>query len=339
MVSFYFLDIGSCTMVSLCSQTLDIVSRNVLTFRITSSFVIVIVVMIAVIGLERSQLVRLYPIVDKPSTLLPLISYLAQPPARFRPPATAFHHQPQRHHHDATARLPPPPHITIEATPTLAASSSLQHHHRIHLYHLHATTSIPTSSSSPSPPTSTELHHHHHVHQPPDTLRVRFVGVGTDLGALGLTEISYNAHKGALGLPATIKVRSVLVKAPLGCVWFLAAPHRVHLAVIKAQGVMVASTTPISTDSAQRSFEDMIDIGVDIIYLEPVTTVAFPAASVEKLTALRFRVDITEAENASLRTRIETNKAFKKITRNHERLARIWIEHQLAAVQESHRQD
>nr|GEU88763.1 hypothetical protein [Tanacetum cinerariifolium] len=97
-------------------------------------------------------------------------------------------------------------------------------------------------------------------------------------------------------------------------------------------------TTPISTDSAQRSFEDMIDIGVDIIYLEPVTAVAFPAAAVVR-TLAQHMVDITEAENASLRTRIETNKAFEKITRNHERLARIWIEHQLAAVQESHRQD
>ncbi|GKG33943.1 hypothetical protein Tco_0434102, partial [Tanacetum coccineum] len=57
------------------------------------------------------------------------------------------------------------------------------------------------------------------------------------------------------------------------------------------------------------------------------------------MTALRFRVDIAEAENASLRTRIKTNEAVEKITHNHKRLARIGIEQQLAAVQESHHQD
>ncbi|GKG44009.1 hypothetical protein Tco_0483102, partial [Tanacetum coccineum] len=78
---------------------------------------------------------------------------------------------------------------------------------------------------------------------------------------------------------------------------------------------------------------DMIDIGVDIIYLEPVTAVDFPAAAVvrtlaqhgeairgihrnllglpiqEELIALRLRVDIDEAENASLRARIKTMEA------------------------------
>ncbi|GKG42384.1 hypothetical protein Tco_0476682, partial [Tanacetum coccineum] len=34
----------------------------------------------------------------------------------------------------------------------------------------------------------------------------------------------------------------------------------------------------------------------------------------EKLIALRFRVDIAEAENASLRARIKTNEAVEKIT-------------------------
>nr|GEZ16899.1 Gag-Pol polyprotein [Tanacetum cinerariifolium] len=50
MVSFYFLDIVSCTMVSLRYQTLDIVSQNVLTLCIPSPFVIVIVIMVAVVG-------------------------------------------------------------------------------------------------------------------------------------------------------------------------------------------------------------------------------------------------------------------------------------------------
>ncbi|GKE26721.1 hypothetical protein Tco_1442105 [Tanacetum coccineum] len=59
----------------------------------------------------------------------------------------------------------------------------------------------------------------------------------------------------------------------------------------------------------------------------------------EELTALRFRVDIAEAENASLRARIKTTEAIEKITRNRERQVRIKMEQQLAAVQESQRQD
>ncbi|GJW19001.1 hypothetical protein Tco_0026437 [Tanacetum coccineum] len=59
----------------------------------------------------------------------------------------------------------------------------------------------------------------------------------------------------------------------------------------------------------------------------------------EELTALRFRADIAEAENASLRARIKTTEAIEKITRNRERQARVKIEQQLAAVQESQRQD
>ncbi|GKD01696.1 hypothetical protein Tco_1171970, partial [Tanacetum coccineum] len=57
------------------------------------------------------------------------------------------------------------------------------------------------------------------------------------------------------------------------------------------------------------------------------------------MTALRFRADIAEAENASLRARIKTTEAIGKITRNRERQARVKIEQQLAAVQESQRQD
>ncbi|GJT65629.1 hypothetical protein Tco_1017109 [Tanacetum coccineum] len=120
--------------------------------------------------------------------------------------------------------------------------------------------------------------------------------------------------------------------------------------------VMVAPTILVSIDSAQGSFEDMIDISVDIIYPEPVAAVAFPATAVvrtlaqngeairgihghllgvpiqEELTALRFRVDIAKAENASLRIRIKTMEAVEKVTRNHKRPARIGIKQQLAAV-------
>ncbi|GJT42494.1 hypothetical protein Tco_0951209, partial [Tanacetum coccineum] len=117
---------------------------------------------------------------------------------------------------------------------------------------------------------------------------------------------------------------------------------------------MVVPTIPVSANSAQGSFRDMIDIGVDIIYPELVVTVTFPTTAVvrtlaqhgesirgiqehllcvpiqEELTALRFRVNIAEAENASLRARIKTMEAVEMVTRNHERLARIGIEQQLA---------
>ncbi|GJZ50982.1 putative reverse transcriptase domain-containing protein, partial [Tanacetum coccineum] len=87
-----------------------------------------------------------------------------------------------------------------------------------------------------------------------------------------------------------------------------------------------------------ENLEDPIDIRVDIIHPELFAAVAFPVAAVvriqgqheeairsiqehllgvpiqEELTALRFRVDITEAENTSLRARIKTTEAIKKIT-------------------------
>ncbi|GJQ92057.1 hypothetical protein Tco_0003196 [Tanacetum coccineum] len=71
---------------------------------------------------------------------------------------------------------------------------------------------------------------------------------------------------------------------------------------------------------------DPIDIRVDIIHLEPVAAVAFPAAAVEELTAMRFRVDIAEAENPSLCAKIKTTEAIEKITRNRERHVRIKME-------------
>ncbi|GJR77772.1 putative reverse transcriptase domain-containing protein [Tanacetum coccineum] len=107
--------------------------------------------------------------------------------------------------------------------------------------------------------------------------------------------------------------------------------------------------------SAEENLGDPIDIRVDIIHPEPVAAVAFPAAAImgtqaqhgeairgiqehllgmpiqEELTALRFRADIAEAENASLRARIKTTEAIEKITRNRERQARVKIEQQLAA--------
>ncbi|GJS68633.1 reverse transcriptase domain-containing protein [Tanacetum coccineum] len=83
--------------------------------------------------------------------------------------------------------------------------------------------------------------------------------------------------------------------------------------------VMAASTIPVS---AEENLGDPIDIRVDVIHPEPVTAVAFP----EELMALRFRADIAETENASLRTRIKTTEAIEKITHNRERQARVKIE-------------
>ncbi|GJS57635.1 hypothetical protein Tco_0652419 [Tanacetum coccineum] len=133
-----------------------------------------------------------------------------------------------------------------------------------------------------------------------------------------------------------------------------------RLLLASAPIVMAIPTIPVSTEENLR---DPIDIRVDIIHPEPVVTVAFLAVTVvrtlaqheeairgmqgyllgvpiqEELTALRFRVDIAEAEKALLRARIKTTEAIKKITHNIERHARIKIEQQLVAVQESHRQD
>ncbi|GJY54138.1 hypothetical protein Tco_0445802 [Tanacetum coccineum] len=129
---------------------------------------------------------------------------------------------------------------------------------------------------------------------------------------------------------------------------------------------MVAPTIPVSADSFEGSFEDTIDIGVDVIHPVPVAPVVFPVATVvmtlaqhgeairgiqdhlpgvpiqEELKALRDRVDVAEAESASMRATIRTMGAVETVLRNRmrdERQTRIEIEHQLASVQESHRQD
>ncbi|GJZ19131.1 hypothetical protein Tco_0555721, partial [Tanacetum coccineum] len=113
--------------------------------------------------------------------------------------------------------------------------------------------------------------------------------------------------------------------------------------------VMVAPTIPVSSE---ENLGDPIDIRVDIIHPEPVAAVAFPVAAVvrtqaqhveairgiqehllgvpiqEELTALRFWVDITEVENASLRAKIKTTEPIEKITRNCERQVRNKMEQQ-----------
>ncbi|GKB03995.1 hypothetical protein Tco_0832138 [Tanacetum coccineum] len=76
--------------------------------------------------------------------------------------------------------------------------------------------------------------------------------------------------------------------------------------------------TPTILVSAEENLADLIYIRVDIIHPELV--------AVDELTALRLKADIAEAENASLRARIETTEAIEKITRNRERQARAKIE-------------
>ncbi|GJW52102.1 hypothetical protein Tco_0093453 [Tanacetum coccineum] len=92
---------------------------------------------------------------------------------------------------------------------------------------------------------------------------------------------------------------------------------------------MAASTIPVS---AEENLGDPIDIRVDIIHPEPVAAVAFPAAAIVR----------TQAQHGEAIRGIQehlTTEAIEKITRNRERQARVKIEQQLAAVQESQRQD
>nr|GEU99744.1 hypothetical protein [Tanacetum cinerariifolium] len=91
--------------------------------------------------------------------------------------------------------------------------------------------------------------------------------------------------------------------------------------------VIAAPTIPVS---AEENLREPIDIKIDIIHPEPITV---------ELVALRFRVDIAEAANVSLRARIKTTEAIEKITCRRKRQAHVEIKQQLAAVQESQRQD
>ncbi|GKG60950.1 hypothetical protein Tco_0616766, partial [Tanacetum coccineum] len=49
--------------------------------------------------------------------------------------------------------------------------------------------------------------------------------------------------------------------------------------------VMAAPTIPVFADSAQGSFSDMIDIGIDVIHPESVAADAFPAATIVRTLA------------------------------------------------------
>ncbi|GJT30960.1 hypothetical protein Tco_0911235 [Tanacetum coccineum] len=90
---------------------------------------------------------------------------------------------------------------------------------------------------------------------------------------------------------------------------------------------MAASTIPVL---AEENLGDPIDIQVDIIHPEPVAAVAFPAAAI-----VRTQAHHGEAIRGIQEHLLGTTEAIEKITRNHERQARVKIEQQLAAVQES----
>ncbi|GJR06409.1 putative reverse transcriptase domain-containing protein [Tanacetum coccineum] len=128
--------------------------------------------------------------------------------------------------------------------------------------------------------------------------------------------------------------------------------------IFPPEGTEPVMATPSIPVPAEENLGDPIDVRMNIIHPEPVAVVAFPAATVvrtlaqhgeairgiqeqlvgvpiqEELMALRFRIDIVEAENASLRARNKTTEAIEKITRNRERQAREKMERQLSLIQE-----
>nr|GEY43998.1 hypothetical protein [Tanacetum cinerariifolium] len=116
---------------------------------------------------------------------------------------------------------------------------------------------------------------------------------------------------------------------------------------------MAEPTFLVSVDSFEGSSRDTINIGVDVTHPLPGTPVVFPASTVvmtlaqhgetiqgiqehllkvpiqEELRALRDRVDVAEAESASLRATIRTIEAVETVLRNRlrdERKTRIEIE-------------
>ncbi|GKC27536.1 hypothetical protein Tco_1034830 [Tanacetum coccineum] len=130
---------------------------------------------------------------------------------------------------------------------------------------------------------------------------------------------------------------------------------------------MVAPAISVFADSYMESFGDTIEIGVDVIYPVPVTSVVFPASTIvmrlaeygeaiqgiqerllemptqrweeieEELMALRERADMAETERITLRVRVRSLEVVKTwlhgIVRD-EREARARIERQLGLVQE-----
>nr|GEU51128.1 hypothetical protein [Tanacetum cinerariifolium] len=99
--------------------------------------------------------------------------------------------------------------------------------------------------------------------------------------------------------------------------------HPKPVAAVSFPKVTVVMAAPIIPIFAEENLRDPIDIRVDIIHPELVVAVSFPEAAVEELTALRFRVDISKAENVLLHASIKTTEAIEKITHSQERKARM----------------
>nr|GEX47326.1 hypothetical protein [Tanacetum cinerariifolium] len=102
--------------------------------------------------------------------------------------------------------------------------------------------------------------------------------------------------------------------------------------------VMDATTIHVSADSSKGNFGDAIDIGLDVDHLVPIAADAFPAVTIvtilanhgeairsiheylqgvpikKDMSTLRFRMGVTEAENASLRGKIRTMEAIETVT-------------------------
>ncbi|GKD18063.1 hypothetical protein Tco_1207221 [Tanacetum coccineum] len=126
--------------------------------------------------------------------------------------------------------------------------------------------------------------------------------------------------------------------------------------------VMDAPALPALAGLSGEGQDATTDIRVDRIYPVPVAEVVFPAATVmatlarhgeairgirehlqgvpinEEIMALRFRVEIAEAENASLRGRVRTLEAMDTITHGQEKRVRRRMEQQLASVTETLRE-
>ncbi|GKE44092.1 hypothetical protein Tco_1471376 [Tanacetum coccineum] len=101
--------------------------------------------------------------------------------------------------------------------------------------------------------------------------------------------------------------------------------------------VMAAPTIPVS---AKENLGDPIDIRVDIIHLEPVAAVAFPAATEEikeELLTLRERANRAQTEGITLRARVRSLELIETWLHNivrDEREAREKMQRQLGLIQE-----
>ncbi|GJS02825.1 hypothetical protein Tco_0319333 [Tanacetum coccineum] len=99
--------------------------------------------------------------------------------------------------------------------------------------------------------------------------------------------------------------------------------------------VMVAPTIPVS---AEENLEDLIDIRMDIIHLELIAAVAFPAVTVVRTLARHGeRANRVEIEEITLRARVRSLELIETwlhgIVRD-EREARERMERQLGLIQE-----